>query len=226
MKKISLIALALCMNAALFAQGTQPQLRTPMATKTRFGLRAGVNLANFRLNDYATSTQPEVNQKTSYHAGVFVNIPISPMFRFQPGVEYSGQGSKVSKYNAIGSASVASSYEQDLKYINLPLMLQYMTQGGFMVEAGPQPGFLVSGRQDGPGTTNIDNKAKFDNFDLSIGAGLGYVSRIGLGINARYNFGLTNAIEDGGGNNSANNGPEIKNQVVQIGLVYHFGAFK
>lgn len=222
MKKISLIALVLSTNLALFAQETKLQLVTPMAIKTRFGVRAGANLANFRLNDYATSTQPEVSQKTSYHAGVFVNIPISPMFRFQPGVEYSGQGSKVAKYNVIGSVPVTSSYEQDLKYINLPLMVQYVTKGGFMVEAGPQPGFLVSAIQDGPGSSTVDKKNSFDKFDLSLGAGLGYLSRIGLGVNARYNFGLTSALEDGG----TNNGPEVKNQVVQLGLVYHFGAFK
>jgi len=222
MKKISLIAFALCVNAALFAQETQPQLRTPMATKTRFGIRLGANLANVRLNEFAP-TEPDVNQKTSIHAGVFVNVPISTMFRFQPGVEYSGQGSKVSKYNLIGS-SATTAYEQDLTYINVPLMLQYATPGGFMIEAGPQPGFLIAASQDGPGDTDVDNKDGFDKFDLSIGAGLGYLSRMGLGINARYNFGLTNAREDGGGNGTTNNGPEIKNQVVQIGLVYHFGA--
>jgi hypothetical protein len=101
-------------------------------------------------------------------------------------------------------------------------MLQYATPGGFFVEAGPQPGWLLKASKDGD--TDTDNKASFDKFNLSIGAGLGYLSRIGLGVNARYNFGLTNTLEDDNG--SSNNGPEVKNQVVQIGLVYHFGASK
>ncbi|HVG16964.1 MAG TPA: porin family protein [Chitinophagaceae bacterium] len=222
MKKISLIALALCVNAALFAQETQPQLRTPMAVKTRFGIRAGANLANVRLNEFKPN-EPDVNQKTSIHAGIFANIPISPMLRFQPGVEYSGQGSKVSKYNLVGSAATTA-YEQDLTYLNVPLMLQYVMPSGFMIEAGPQPGWLLNASQDGPGDTDTDNHRSFDKFNLSIGAGLGYLSRIGLGINARYNFGLTNTLEDD--NNSSNNGPEVKNQVFQVGLVYQFGAGK
>ncbi|MDB5205867.1 MAG: hypothetical protein JWR72_942 [Flavisolibacter sp.] len=222
MKKISLIVLTLCVSTALFAQETKPQLVTPMAVKTRFGIRAGANLANVRLNEFKP-TEPDVNQKTSFHVGAFVNIPISPMFRFQPEVEYSGQGSKVSKYRLTDRATTAA-YEQDLSYVNVPLMLQYMTKSGVMIEAGPQPGWLLNASQDGPGDTDTDNHTYFDKFNLSIGAGLGYLSRIGLGINARYNFGLTNTLEDDNG--TSNNGPEVKNQVFQIGLVYQFGAGK
>ena len=98
--------------------------------------------------------------------------------------------------------------------------------GGVFLETGPQAGYLVQAKQDGPGTTKMDNKSSFDKFDLSWGAGLGYLSKVGLGIGARYNFGLTNTVEDGGGNNSSNNGPELKNSVIQVGLSWTFGANK
>jgi hypothetical protein len=126
----------------------------------------------------------------------------------------------------VGTVSQTSEFDQDLTYITLPIMLQWKTTGGVFIETGPQPGYLIKAKQDGPGSTETDNKSSFDNFDLSWGAGLGYLSKAGLGIGARYNYGLTNTIEDGGGNNSSNNGPELKNSVIQVGLSWRFGANK
>jgi hypothetical protein len=220
MKKISLFALALSSGLAMFAQ------TTTMAVKPRVGIKAGVNLAEFRVHDF-TTPEPNVNMKTSFHAGFLFNAPLGTTgFAVQPEVLYSGMGSKVTQTVTVGTVSSSQSYEQDLHYITVPIMVQWKAPGGFFVETGPQAGFLINAKQDGPGTTETDNKDSYDNFDLSWGAGLGYLSRIGLGIGARYNHGLTNILEDGGGNNSSNDGPELKNKVVQIGLFWNFGAGK
>jgi hypothetical protein len=223
MKKISLIALGLTTSLAMFAQTSKP---TPMAVATRFGIKGGVNLAEFRLNGYSSGTQPTTNMKTSMNGGFFVNVPLGTNgLAVQPEVVYSGQGSKLTASTG-GINPTMESYEQDLSYINVPVMLQWKSAGGFMIETGPQAGFLIRAKKDGPGTSSSDNKDAYDKFDFSWGAGLGYLSRIGLGINARYNLGLSNTIEDGGGNNSSNEGPEAKNKVVQIGLFWVFGAGK
>jgi hypothetical protein len=222
MKKISFFVFALSAGLAVMAQN-----KTKMAIAPRFGIKAGVNLAEFRANDYSSGAEPDVNMKTSMHAGVFANIPLGTAgWAVQPEVLYSGQGSKMNVPTQVGSVTTMTKYEQDLSYITIPIMLQWKSPSGFFLETGPQPGFLVRAKQDGPGDTETDDKSAFDNFDFSWGAGLGYLSRMGLGIGARYNYGLTNTIEDGGGNNSANNGPELKNSVVQIGLSWHFGAGK
>jgi hypothetical protein len=224
MKKISLIALAFTTGTALFAQTSKP---TPMAVATRFGIKAGVNLAEFRANGYSSGSQPDNNMKTSMNGGFFVNVPLGTNgLSVQPEVMYSGQGSKMSVKTTVGTVTTTSTYEQDLSYINVPIMLQWKSQGGFLIETGPQAGFLVRAQQDGPGSATTDNKDNFDKFDFSWGAGLGYLSRIGLGINARYNLGLSNTLDDGGGNNSSNDGPELKNKVIQIGLFWNFGAGK
>ena len=209
MKKISVFVLALCTSAAVFAQDAQPQLRTPMESKVRFGLRAGANLAKFRATD--TPTEPNISSKTSLHAGLFMNAPLGGMFAIQPGVEYSGQGSKFREGTDNG--------EYDLHYINVPIMFQWKSVGGFLLETGPQAGILLR--------ANLDDQEvpdeTFKTLDLSWGAGLGYVSRIGLGVNARFNYGLSNILE---GDNDTDNSPQLKNQVIQLGLVYHFGAHK
>lgn len=217
MKKISFFLLVFSAAMAAFAQ----------KTSTTFGIKAGVNLAQLRTNNYPSGAEPDVSRKTSAHGGIFMNAPLGTGgFAIQPELLYSRQGSKMKQTTTIGTVSQTSEWDQDLNYITLPVMLQWKSTGGVFVETGPQAGLLIKAKQDGPGSTQVDNKSSFDNFDLSWGAGLGYVSKIGLGIGARYNYGLTNTIEDGGGNNSANNGPELKNSVIQLGLIWRFGANK
>lgn len=203
---------------AMFAQDNQ--MVTPMAKKTYWGVKAGVNLAEFRVHNI--SPKPDLNMKTSLNGGFFANIPLSGgKFYFQPELIYSGEGSKIS--STTGGTTV--SQEQDLGYIALPLMFQVKSAGGFFVELGPQPGYLVRAQSE-VGSATSDNRDNFDKFDIALNGGIGYTSRVGLGINARYSLGLSNTIDDGGGNNSPNNGPEYKNSVIQFSVFYLFGAHK
>lgn len=223
MKKISLFTLVMTTGLAVFAQ-SEPTLRTPMESKVRFGLKGGVNLATLHLtqDDYPSGQAPNTNMKTSGFGGVFVNLPLNTSFRLQPEVVFSSQGSKL-KGGALGSGS----YEIDAQYVNIPVMFQYQTPGGFFVEAGPQLGFLVKAEMDGPddtGSGDIDIKDKMKTTDFSLGGGIGYLSRIGLGVNARYNAGLSNVFNAENDNNQLQG--KAKNSVVQIGLLYHFGAGK
>jgi hypothetical protein len=220
MKKISFVALAL-------SAGMMALTQTTSTFSPSFGIKAGVNLAQFRTNNFPSGTEPDMSRKTSAHGGVFMSAPLGTGgFAIQPELLYSRQGSKVKQTTTIGTVMQTSEYDQELNYITLPIMLQWKTTGGVFIETGPQPGYLIKAQQDGPGSTETDNKSSFDKFDLSWGAGLGYLSKIGLGIGARYNYGLTNTVEDGGGNNSSNDGPELKNSVIQVALSWRFGANK
>lgn len=215
MKKISLIALAFCTSAAVFAQD-QPTLRTEMATRPYFGLKAGVNLANFRMSD-----DPDTNTdtKTSFLAGFVGHIPIGSMLAFQPELLYMGAGAKSSET----TTGVTTTIEQDLHYIALPLMLQVKPGGsGFFIEAGPQLGYLIRAKAESGGM-EVDNKESFDKFDFAVNGGLGFTTRVGFGISARYSYGLANILKDDGGTGSDN---MIKNTGFQFGLHYLFGASK
>lgn len=227
MKKISLFTLAMCTGLALFAQDDQAHkpLRTEMEVKPRFGLKAGVNLANLEVDDDVNaSSVPNTNSKTSFHGGFFVNLPIAGSFRIQPELLWSGQGAKVG--SGTGTLNKTMS-EFDFGYIQIPVMAQIQTPGGFFVETGPQFGILMRAQEeyvDGT-TVNIEDNDFVKKTDFSWGAGLGYLSRIGLGISGRYNFGLSNVWN----NEDRAAGPaynKMKNGVVQIGLVYQLGAHK
>jgi len=219
MKKISLFVLAVGSSLAIFAQNGDV---TKMAVKPRFGIKAGVNLAEFNTKGFPSGYDPTTNMKTSMHGGFFVNIPVGTGgLAVQPELLYSGQGSKMTVKSTVGSSTITSTYEQDLSYINLPVMIQYKTPGGFYVETGPQAGIVVRAQQDGPGSTTTDNKGDFDKFDFAWGGGIGYLSRIGLALGARYNWGLRNIMKDDNGSDA-----KLKNSVVNIGLAWHFGAGK
>ena len=222
MKKISLMALALSAGLALFAQ--ENVNRTPMPNKTYFGIKGGVNLAKLRPSDY-TANEPSTNLKTTAHAGLLVRIPVSANggFAVQPELLYNRQGSKMKTTTTVGTVTTESTYEQDLSYVSVPVMLQWKSAGGFYVETGPQASFLIVAQQEGPGNNNeTDNKDQMEKFDFSWGAGLGYMSRMGLGIGARYNHGFTNVLEE----TSTTGDARLRNSVVQIGLTYLFGANK
>jgi hypothetical protein len=229
MKKISLLAIAFAaLGSAMAQDGTQQgtgkdfkPLRTPMSKATRFGLEAGVNMAKVNDNDY--SYDLNTNSKTGFHFGFFVNVPLAGGLRFQPGLQYNGYGSKLNvrgnfPLNATGTMESA---EQDFHYVSLPLIFQLQSRSGLYGEFGPQLGYLVNAEMEYQ-NRNVKNYNRFDRVDVGAALGLGYLSRVGLGVHARYNWGLTNIVREP----ENAEGPELKNRVLSIGLVYHFGAAK
>ena len=236
MKKISLLSLAFMSCFAVMAQdpiGTNPNkahkpLRTDMSTATRFGVRAGVNLASLELDDDYNGTTYNTNSKTSFHAGVFVNVPLGGTLRLQPELSYVGGGSKVDgNFLSPDNALRQGNYELDYHYIALPIMFQLQTASGFFAELGPQFAYSVMAqeeRNDG-GETDLKDIDIIRKTDFALAGGLGYLTRIGLGLNARYVHGLSNVY-------NSDNAPaavrdkEVSNRWIQLGLTYHFGAAK
>lgn len=241
MKKISLFSLLIVTGLAGTAQQNQnpnkahKPIRTEMSVQPRFGLRGGVSLSNLELDDDYQGTGYNTNNKTTFHAGAFVNIPLGGMFRIQPEVSYYGGGSKVRgtliyDANNPNNAPLPNqnfTYELDMHYIGIPIMFQLQTPGGFFVEAGPQGAILVKGQQEitGGSKTDLKDRELVKQLDFGLAGGVGYLSRIGLGINARYYNGLSNVF-------NSDNAPagqrdrEISSRSIQLGLVYHFGAAK
>ena len=212
---------------AIFAQDQPQQLRTEATAAPRFGLKGGVNLATLEMDDDVANTNYNTNLKTSFNVGAFVNLPVGTgMFRLQPEVVYSGQGSKVSGTPVIGSRTSTDDYEVDIHYINVPIMAQIQTTGGFFVEAGPQFGVMISAKQDNQTGDDPEIQDYVKKLDIGLGAGLGYLSRIGLGVGARYVHGFSNVWNREDAPASAVSSLEMSNRVIQFSLIYQFGANK
>ena len=235
MKKISMLSLALLSGFGfVMAQTTtmdpdkaHKPLRTDMSTATRFGLRAGVNLASLELDDDYSGTTYNTNSKTSFHAGAFVNVPVGGTLRFQPELSYVGGGSKVNgNFLSPANSLNRGDYELDYHYIAVPLMLQLQTAGGFFVEAGPQFAYSVMAQEErSNGETDLKDLDVIRKTDFAVAGGLGYLTRVGLGLNARYVHGLSNVYNSDGAP-SGQTEKEVSNRWIQLGLTYHFGAAK
>lgn len=188
MKKLCLFVSISLIGAAAMAQ-----------TQTTLGIKAGLNVAN-------VSVQPQDFQKASlmgFHGGLLAHIHVSPELGIQPEVLYSGQGFK----------DESNGTDWKLNYVNVPVMVQYMFDNGFRIEAGPQVGFLLDGKVDAKDGHPLDVSNDLKKVDASMGVGLGYLTYSGLGIEGRYNIGLTNINKDPYGN-------KIQNRVFQVGLFY------
>lgn len=155
---------------------------TATAQHVNIGIKAGLNSFNIN-NDNGAS----YDSKIGLNLGLIGHIHLSKQFAFQPELVYSGQGAR---YTTAGVES-----KINLDYINVPLLLQYMFDNGFRLQAGPQVGFLVSAKNKTNNST-IDIKDNLKSTDIALGMGIGYVKpSTGFGIDARYNLGLSNINE-------------------------------
>lgn len=189
MKKILFIALLSTITYAVQAQ-----------LHADFGIKGGLNIANLKIEN-STSADP----KSGVNLGALCHLHFATNWAVQPELVYSSQGAE----QTISGVD----YRIKLNYINVPVLIQYMTGSGFRLQTGPQFGILA-GAKTKVGDTESDAGGTFDTFDFSWAMGASYVTNSGFGIDARYNLGLANIIDDGG--------PSTKNRVLQFGLFYQF----
>ncbi|HMF73668.1 MAG TPA: porin family protein [Flavitalea sp.] len=182
-----LLFLALVLvSTAGFSQGFQ------------FGVKGGVNVSNYTGGDLENSAL------VGFHGGATLGFLLGDHFAIQPEVLFSAQGAKI---EGIGS----NKEKFKVSYLNVPVLAKFRFTGGFYLEAGPQVGFKLD--ENIPDNT-IENFAK--DLDLSLAAGLGYHSPIGLGFGARYIAGLSK-VGDFDPNTAD---PDFKNSTLQFFVFY------
>ena len=167
------------------------------AQETHFGLKAGVNIASVNV-----SPGGDYNSKAGLHIGGLAHIHLNKNFALQPELVFSMQGGKNE-----------DDAKLKLNYINIPLLVQYMTENGFRLQTGPQLGLLVSAKAEN-GDVEVDIKDNFTSTDFSWAFGAGYLFPSGFGLDARYNLGISDVWDA--------NSAKMKNSVFQLGVFYQF----
>lgn len=171
------------------------------AQHVNLGVKGGLNLYNINNDNGA-----EYDSKAGFHLGLLGHIHLSKKFAIQPELVYSQQGAK---YTTSGVET-----KVDLGYLNIPVMFQYMFENGFRIQAGPQVGIMINAESE---TNNVETELN-DNLaaiDFALGAGLGWIhTPSGFGVDARYNFGITNINE--------NSSVKSSNRGFQLGVFYQF----
>jgi len=169
------------------------------AQQTHFGLKAGINSSSVKI-----SNGDDYDGKIGLHVGGLAHIHVSNHFAIQPELVYSMQGGKGN-----GDSKL------NLDYINIPVLFQYMFDGGFRLQTGPQIGFLASAKsKNGNVTVDVDDDLASTDFSWTFGASYLFPGADGLGADVRYNVGISNI--------SDNNAFEAHNNVIQLGVFYQF----
>ena len=171
-------------------------IKGAFAQHVEYGIKGGVNFSNIS-NDAADT---KADTKTGFHLGGLAHIHLTRSFAIQPEIVYSTQGAEY------------SDGKLKLNYINVPVLAQYMFGRGFRLETGPQLGILTTSEfKSGHTESDVDN---FSNADFSWAFGASYLGHSGLGIDARYNLGLTDVTKS--------TTTDFQNRVWQVGLFYQF----
>jgi hypothetical protein len=182
----------------------------PKVLDIGFGIKAGLNISTINNSQESIDFSPEM--LPGFHAGVFANFHFgyrnegsavgTGWFGLQPEILYSSQGF------AVDGQSV------NFDYISLPILAKLYLSKQFNIEAGPYFSYLISVN---PSTATIDNaeivlsdleKSK----DAGIAVGMGYETKFGLTMNARFNLGLSDVASN----------LAWKNQVIAVSFGYMF----
>ncbi|MEZ4779275.1 MAG: porin family protein [Flavobacteriaceae bacterium] len=179
MKKLLILFAFTLSSASIFAQGVD------------LGLKVGVNFAN--LSD---ASNLDLSSKTGFVFGAFAGAKLGDKLGIQGDLLYSAQGAK-SDEEGIDDI--------DLNYVNVPVVLKYFLTDQIHIHAGPQFGFVV----DDNVAKVLTSIADAESFDLSGIIGIGVDLPMGIRLDGRYNFGLSDVISsndktvvDSGGKNS------------------------
>ncbi len=209
----------------LGANATQAQIR--------YGLIAGVNFSRWQGQDLQivedlvdkTDGWLVTKGKTGFHAGGYVNIPLSQTISFEPGLAYSKKGYSIKgdfKIDAIKVLGINAGAQVQQHYIDMPLYLKANVVKGLQVYAGPQVSYLVRSTLNaklgvlGISLFNkgIDITGRFNKVDLGLSGGLGYQFDNGINIKAGYDHGLSRLDK--------NDNYDAYNRVVKISVGYTF----
>ncbi len=89
-------------------------LAKAQSADTHFGLKAGLNISSLDVKDGV-----DFDSKAGFHIGGLAHVHLSPHFGIQPEIVYSEQGGK------------DGNEKWKINYLNIPVLFQYMTGGGF-----------------------------------------------------------------------------------------------
>jgi hypothetical protein len=188
-------------------------------------LRAGLNLANVSVTD--NGRVDDANMLTSFQIGFLGDVELGGPLYFQPGISFSGKGSKVQR----GTPGTNGYFKQTFnpKYIEVPANFVFkLPMGGgakFFAGAGPYLGIGIGGKTETEGQTLVrysnERNITFSDDDPTTlsdeeGAGFGIVKRFDYGLNGTagiegksivlgVNYGLGLAKLQSGSNNSVDN---------------------
>ena len=169
------------------------------AQKLHVGVKGGANINKL------TGKSFDDQFSFGYHVGGFVSVGLGKKFAIQPevlfnqiNIDTSSSYSTVYQFNKIDKVQ--------LKYMSIPILLNYKPIKFLTIQAGPQFGILTNKSK----TLMQNGKEAFKSGDFSMLAGA-QVNISHLNVYARYAVGLSNL-------NDIDNKEKWKSQSIQLGV--------
>lgn len=208
------------MKKVFFALAAVLMLSLTSQAQVKFGAKAGMNLSRF--------TENFETMKPGFHAGVYAQINIAPMFSIQPEVLYSMQGATEEETNTTLGQTITAKGSVISHNVIVPVMLQFTPIKSLTIEAGPQFGFNLGmslyseitmfGLVEDSFEESVDLESEdYKMFDFGLAAGLKYNVNSNINVYARYVFGLTPVFEYPEGYDD-----KAMNQNLMIGVGFSF----
>jgi hypothetical protein len=208
------------------------------AQKSSVILRGGVNFANISISD--NGEVDENKSLTSFQAGIIGDLYVAPFFSIQPGLVFTGKGSKTQS----GSTSDQNYYRSTANpyYLEVPVNFIFKTPTGpvkFFAGAGPYLAIGIAGKNKVDGkflgsSFHSEDKIEWSNddpttFDYEEGAGYGIMKRFDYGLNGTAgietkglvlsaNYGLGLAKIQSGSNSSSDDNNKHRVFSVTVGF--------
>lgn len=185
-----------------------------------FGPKIGGNLSHTFYSGDSESVLNNSQMRLSSHFGVFTELVFSDFFSLQPELLYSIKGDE---FLSNDDDTFKSSYIY--KFLSLPVVMKYYVTEEITLEAGPQVAYLLSAKElrigEDISTEYGEEEASFNLkeddivqvYDLGVVAGVGYLTKSGFYLSARYNLGLMNTYKEEG---------ELKNGAIQLSAGFSF----
>lgn len=201
-------ALALTMGASASAQDIW-----------EFGVKGGIALN--MMPGTTVTAYDKFQANFGFQGGVYTCVYLSDMLMGQVELVYSRKG--VSTVNHAGQVAFGGStlnYSRNIHYLQLPVMIGFHSffEDRIKLMIGPELnvclGNEIKANYDDPAFDN-DNY-KVNTFNLGLGLQATYYVIDALGVDFKFDFGLTRTF-------AAETGDKGHNAAVQLGLCYRFG---
>ncbi len=228
MKKLIVTLAAIVMATGAFAQ-------------LNFGVKVGGNLASISGMvseesglDWGDLASADASQamRLGLNAGVYAEYMVMPMFGVQVEANFSMQGVNTTANVSSGLLGVESTTKTAwaANYVNVPILAK-LHFANIRAYVGPQFGFATGINTTaktitGDNTNTQENALEagdYSGFDFSLVFGAQYKLTANIGVDARYNLGLTNVFPA-----TKNDKGEVlteawgKQGVIQLGVFYEF----
>ena len=184
-------------------------LAASTSAQTTFGLKGGLNVANFGGDDAANS-----EARLGVVAGAFARVPFTPLLALQVEGLYSQKGEEY-----LNTAGFTESTRLD--YLEVPATLRLSVPASPALDLGVSAGGYLGVPLNGQ--VEVDGIVE-DDLDLNTDYGFVVGADLGSGpftIDARYSQGLTEAIDF---DPALGSNLDKKNQVVSLTFGYRFGG--